>query len=186
KYTSEVKNRGSQTLREIIKASANEGHPITFLVYSLLLPWAAEVVCEFHIPIALLSTVLDIYYYYFNGNFDINVENCKDTSWSIELQGLPLVKSHDLPSFILPTNSEKFNHLQSFKEQVETLEEETNPIVLVNSFDALEPEALKAIDKYILIGIGPLIPSAFLDGKYPSDISFGGDLFENQTHISSG
>ncbi|CAK9167337.1 unnamed protein product [Ilex paraguariensis] len=172
KYQLEIKNRGSQTLREIIKASANEGRPITCLVAN-----------EFHIPYALLwiqsATVLDIYYYYFNGCFDITVENCKDPLWSIELQGLPLVKSNDLPSFILPTNSEMFiNALQLFKEQVEALDEETNPIVLVNSFDALEPEALKAIDKYNLIGIGPLIPSAFLDGKDPSDTSFGGDLFE--------
>ncbi|CAK9158866.1 unnamed protein product [Ilex paraguariensis] len=109
-------------------------------LFCLLLPWAAKVAREFHIPAALLwiqsATVLDIYYYYFNGSFDINVENCKDPSWSIELQGLPLV---------------------------ETLEEETNPIVLVSSFNALEPEALKAIDKYNLIGIGLLIPSAFLD-----------------------
>ncbi|CAK9167336.1 unnamed protein product, partial [Ilex paraguariensis] len=182
KYVSEIKNRGSQTLREIIKTSANEGRPITCLVYNLLLPWAAEVAREVHIPAALLwiqpATVLHIYYYYFHAGFDISVENCKDPSWSIELPGLTLIKSQDLPSFILPSNSDKFNALQHFKEQFETLDEETNPIVLVNSFDALEPEALKAIDKYNLIGIGPLIPSAFLDGKDPSDTSFGGDLFE--------
>ncbi|CAK9139692.1 unnamed protein product [Ilex paraguariensis] len=182
KYMSEVRNHGSQTLREIIKATANEGRPITCLVYSLLLSWAAEVAREVHIPAALLwiqpATVLHIYYYYFHAGFDISVENCKDPLWSIELPGLPLIKSHDLPSFILPSNSDKFNGLQYFKEQFETLDEETNPIVLVNSFDALEPEALKAIDKYNLIGIGPLIPSAFLDGKDPSDTSFGGDLFE--------
>ncbi|CAK9133717.1 unnamed protein product [Ilex paraguariensis] len=182
KYMSEIRNRGSQTLREIINASGNEGRPITCLVYSLLLPWAAVVAREFHISAALLwiqsATVLDIYYYYFNGCFAINVENCEDPSWSIELPGLPLVKSHDLPSFILPANSDIFNTLQSFKEHVETLDEETNPTVLVNSFDSLEPEALKVIDKYNLIGIGPLIPSAFLDGKDPSDTSFGGDLFD--------
>ncbi|CAK9133716.1 unnamed protein product [Ilex paraguariensis] len=187
-YMSKIRNRGSQFLKEIIKASANEGRPITCLVYSLLLPWAAEVAREFHIPAALLwiqpATVLDIYYYYFHGFFDINVENCKDPSWSIELPGLPLVKSHDLPSYILPSNSNKFNPLQFFKEQVETVDEETNPIILVNSFDALEPEALKAIDKYNLIGIGPLIPSAFLDGNDPTDTSFGGDLFDkSNTYI---
>ncbi|CAK9133719.1 unnamed protein product [Ilex paraguariensis] len=139
-------------------------------------------------PAALLwiqpATVLDIYYYYFHGFFDINVENCKNPSWPIELPGLPLVKTHDLPSFVVPSNSDKFNRLQFFKEQVETVDEETKPIILVNSFDALEPEALKAIDKYNLIGIGPLIPSAFLDGKDPTDTSFGGDLFDkSNTYI---
>ncbi|CAK9149138.1 unnamed protein product [Ilex paraguariensis] len=179
---SEIRNRGSQTLRDIIKASADEGRPITCLVYGLFLPWAAKVAREFDIAAALLwsqpATVLDIYHYYFHDYIDINVENCKDPSWSIELPGLPLLKIHDLPSFILPSNSGEFNALQSIQEQLEILDEETSPTVLVNSFDALEPEALKAIDKYNLIGIGPLIPSAFLDGKEPSDTSFGGDLFQ--------
>ncbi|CAK9185493.1 unnamed protein product, partial [Ilex paraguariensis] len=58
-------------------------------------------------------------------------------------------------------------------EQVETLDEETNPIILVKSFNALEPEALKAVNKYNLIGIGTLIPSTFLGGKELSDTSFG-------------
>ncbi|KAL0298227.1 UNVERIFIED_CONTAM: Crocetin glucosyltransferase, chloroplastic [Sesamum angustifolium] len=53
-----------------------------------------------------------------------------------------------------------------------------NEAVLVNTFDSLESDALKAIDKYELIGVGPLIPSAFLDGKDLSDTSFGGDLFQ--------
>ncbi|RVW31117.1 Crocetin glucosyltransferase, chloroplastic [Vitis vinifera] len=61
--------------------------------------------------------------------------------------------------------------------QLEQLNRESNPRVLVNSFDALESEALRAINKFKLMGIGPLLPSAFLDGKDPSDTSFGGDLF---------
>ncbi|KAF5951099.1 hypothetical protein HYC85_013092 [Camellia sinensis] len=72
------------------------------------------------------------------------------------------------PAFALPT----------LKELVDTLDEETNPKVLVNTCDALELESLKAIQKYNLIGIGQLIPSAFLDGRDPSDTSFAGDLFK--------
>lgn len=49
--------------------------------------------------------------------------------------------------------------------------------MLVNTFDALEAEAMRAVDRINLIGIGPLISSAFLDGKDSSDTSFGGDLF---------
>jgi len=69
--------------------------------------------------------------------------------------------------------------LCSFQEQLEALEKESKPRILVNTFDALEPDALRAIEKYNLIGIGPLIPSAFLDGKDPSDTCFGGDLFQS-------
>jgi anthocyanidin 3-O-glucoside 5-O-glucosyltransferase len=64
------------------------------------------------------------------------------------------------------------------QEQLEQLSQETNPKVLVNSFDALELGAMNATEKFNLIGIGPLIPSAFLDGKDPLDKSFGGDLFQ--------
>ncbi|KAI8002464.1 hypothetical protein LOK49_LG08G02232 [Camellia lanceoleosa] len=140
---SEIRINSSLAIGEIIATSAAEGRPVTYLVYTLLLPWAAKVARDCHIPSALLwiqpATVLDIYYYYFN----------------------------DIYSLSLPT----------FKEHIETLDAEPNPKVLVNTFDALEPEALKAIGKYNLIGIGPLIPSVFLDGKDPSDSSFKGDLF---------
>ncbi|XVF15039.1 hypothetical protein REPUB_Repub09cG0115100 [Reevesia pubescens] len=37
---------------------------------------------------------------------------------------------------------------------------------------------MKAMDKYYLVGIGPLTPSAFVDGKEPSETSFRGDLFK--------
>ncbi|KAA8536382.1 hypothetical protein F0562_028860 [Nyssa sinensis] len=68
---SKIRSRSSQTLREIITASAKEGHPVTCLVYTLLHPWATEVDHNLHIPSVLTwkqpATVLDIYYFYFNG-----------------------------------------------------------------------------------------------------------------------
>ncbi|KAI5599672.1 hypothetical protein BDE02_02G211900 [Populus trichocarpa] len=178
-FTSELKRRGSQTLNELIVDSAKEGKPVTCLVYTMLLHWASEVARAQHLPAALLwiqpATVFDIYYYYFNGYGDI-FNNCKDTSYAIELPGLPPLASRDLPSFVLPSNTYTFA-LQMFQEQLEQLSQETNPKVLVNSFDALELGAMNATEKFNLIGIGPLIPSAFLDGKDPLDKSFGGDIF---------
>ncbi|KAL2469458.1 UDP-glycosyltransferase 75D1 [Abeliophyllum distichum] len=179
-YMTEIRNRGSDTLRDTILDSANQGRRVTCLVYSLLLPWAAAVAREVHIPCALLwiqpATVLDLYYYYFNGYGEEINNSSDDPSWAIQLPRLPLLAKRDIPSFMLPSNSYKFA-LPSFKEQLETLDAETKPKVLVNTFDALEPDALKAIEHYDLIGIGPLIPSAFLDGKDPSDKAVGGDLF---------
>ncbi|KAI3470049.1 hypothetical protein Pfo_026712 [Paulownia fortunei] len=147
RYMTEIRNHGSKTLKDIIFIAADHGRPVTCLVYTLLLPWASEVAREVHIPSALLwvqpATVLDIYYYYFNGFGDEIMASWNDPSWKIQLPGVPLLSK-----------------------------------LLVNTFDALEPDAIKAIDKYELIGVGPLIPSAFLDGKDPSDKSFGGDLFQ--------
>ncbi|XP_059300300.1 UDP-glycosyltransferase 75C1 [Lycium ferocissimum] len=187
RYMSEIRSRGSQTLKDIILKSSDEGRPVTSLVYTLLLPWAAEVAREHHIPCALLwiqpATVLDIYYYYFNGYEDEMKSSTNDPNWCIQLPRLPLLKSEDLPSFLVASSSKlddgKYGSaLPTFKEQLDTLDGEENPKVLVNTFDALEPEALKAIEKYNLIGIGPLVPSSFFDGKDPLDSAFGGDLFQ--------
>ncbi|KAJ0080039.1 hypothetical protein Patl1_24470 [Pistacia atlantica] len=116
--------------------------------------------------------VFDAYYYYFYGYGDMIKQNAKNGSCLTELLGLPSLSSCDLPFFLLP--SDKCPHiLEPFQEQMEALHEESNPKI----FDALESEALIAIDKFNMIIVGPLIPSAFLDGKDPSDTSFGEDLF---------
>ncbi|KAM5569674.1 phloretin 4'-O-glucosyltransferase-like [Rosa sericea] len=184
-FMSELKRRGKQAITDLVVSSASEGHPYTCILCTLLLPWVAELARDLHLPTALLwiqpATVFDIYYYYFNGYKDlinINTAANSDPSCAVEIPGLPLaLKSRDLPSFIVATNPYS-GALPLFEEQFEKLGQESRPIILVNTFDALEPEALKAIDKYNLIGIGPLMPSAFLDGKDPSDKSFGGDLFQ--------
>ncbi|XP_061373027.1 phloretin 4'-O-glucosyltransferase-like [Gastrolobium bilobum] len=188
-YASELKRRGSEFVTNLIASSAEEGNPFTCLVYSLLLNWAAEVARGIHLPTAMLwvqpATVLDISYYYFHGYDDYISEKTKEPSCSIELPGLPLLLAPgDLPSYLLaPNSSVSLSVIVSlFKEQFDELDVETNPTILVNTFEALEPEALRAVDKFNMIPIGPLIPSAFLDGKDATDTSFGGDIF----HPSNG
>ncbi|KAB1213511.1 Anthocyanidin 3-O-glucoside 5-O-glucosyltransferase [Morella rubra] len=180
-YMSQLRCRGSKALAGLIVSSANAGRPVTCVVYSLL-PWAAVMARELNIPSGLLwiqpVAVLDIYYYYFNGYGDVISNTSNEPFYSIELLGLPLLTSRDLPSFMHASNTYNFA-LPLFQEQLEELENESTPRILVNTFDALEPEALRVIRNFTLIGIGPLnIPSAFLDRKDPSDTSFGGALFE--------
>ncbi|XP_051127975.1 UDP-glycosyltransferase 75C1-like [Andrographis paniculata] len=181
KHMADLITNGSKALRDAVAAAAR---PVTRLVYTLLLPWATQVARECNIPCALLwiqpATVLDLYYYYFHGFQDEITSNSADPSWRLHLPGgLPPFSKRDLPSFILPTTSEKDKFaLALFKEQVDVLDGEERPKVLVNTFDALEAEALKAIHGYEQIAIGPLIPSAFLDGQDSTDKSFGCDLFE--------
>ncbi|KAF5750241.1 crocetin glucosyltransferase chloroplastic-like [Tripterygium wilfordii] len=177
----QFKHYGIQNLRTLI-TTINQDRPITRVVYSLLLPWVATVASEFHIPSTLLwnqpAALLNIYYRYFNGYGGLIKERVvNDPSFSVELPGLPPLTSVDLPSFFLPSNVYAFA-LPLFKEHLEILNSETNPKVLVNTFDELEFETLKALDKYNLVGVGPLIPSAFLDETDPSDTCFGGDLFK--------
>ncbi|KAF8391901.1 hypothetical protein HHK36_022241 [Tetracentron sinense] len=179
-FMSEFRRLGSKNLTDILVSFANEGRPVTCLIYTLLLPWAVTVASNLQIPSVLFwiqpATVFDVYYYFFNGYGDFITKNGNDPSWFIELPGLPLLTSRDLPSFFLPSNT-NLSALSLFQELLENVVGEAKPTVLINSFDALEVDAMKAVDKVNLIGIGPLIPSAFLDGKDPLDKSFGGDLF---------
>ncbi|XP_057547467.1 crocetin glucosyltransferase, chloroplastic-like [Amaranthus tricolor] len=183
-YLSTFRQRGANTLETLFQKSASKGKHVTCVVYTLLLPWAAEVARKFHVPSALLwiqpATVFDVYYYYFNGYGDIIKECEKDPSWSLELPNLPFkLVTRDLPSFLLPSNPFLYTFaLPTFQEQMEQLEKEEKPRILVNSFEDLEIHAFKSIEKLSLVPIGPLLPSAFLDGKDPSDKSFGGDLFQ--------
>ncbi|KAL6343168.1 hypothetical protein AAG906_020966 [Vitis piasezkii] len=182
---SEIKRQGTLKLIELVLECADQGRPVACIVYTMIFDWAQEVARRVQVLSAYFwnqaTTVFDIYYYYFNGYGDEVRNKSIDPSSSIELPGLePLFTSRDLPSFLLPSNKLTFV-LESFQKNFEVLSQDENPKVLLNTFDALEPKALRALGKLKLIGIGPLIPSAFLDTKDPTDISFGGDLFQGST-----
>ncbi|XP_022740226.1 crocetin glucosyltransferase, chloroplastic-like [Durio zibethinus] len=181
-YMAEIKRCGSQTLREFLAQSIDRGTNFTCIVYCTLVPWVATVAREFHIPTTLLwnqpASLLNIYYHYFKGYDEIISKDINDPSFLVKIPGLPLLSRHDLPSFFIPPNSHVMS-LLAFKAHIEILDQETNPRVLVNTFDVLEAEAIKAIDKYYkLVGIGPLIPTAFLGRKKLAETSSGGDLFK--------
>ncbi|KAL0431181.1 UNVERIFIED_CONTAM: UDP-glycosyltransferase 75C1 [Sesamum radiatum] len=177
-FMSALRNHGSKAVEDAIRAKQEEGHPFTRVIYTLLVPWAGQVASHLQIPVSLLwiqpATVFGVYFYYFNNYFDAARSN-----EVIKLPGLRVFEPTDLPSFLFPSKTNVYDFvLPYFTENFEILNRENSPIVLVNTFQALEPEPLSVIDKYKLMAIGPLIPSAFLDGKDPSDTSFGGDLIK--------
>ncbi|GLT80570.1 hypothetical protein SLA2020_520030 [Shorea laevis] len=178
----ELERCGSQAFREFVAGRIKEGTGFTHIIYSLLFPWVATVAREFQIPITFLwvqaASMLNIYYQCYRTDYgDFISKNIDDPSISVELPRLTPLKSVDLPSFLPPSNRYQ-SAIPTIRRDVQMLNEETKPKVLVNTFDALEAEALKAIQNYNMVGIDPLIPSAFLDGKNPSDTSFGGDIFK--------
>ncbi|KAK7816081.1 crocetin glucosyltransferase [Quercus suber] len=147
KQWDQLKRNGSKALTDLIVSTANK----QCIVYTMLLPWVVDVARELHLPSALLwiqpAMVFDIYYYYYNGFADVIGKDSDDRpSCSIQLPGLPLLAARDLPSFLLASNPYALLR-PKFQAQLEALEEESNPRVLVNTFDALEPEALKALGK---------------------------------------
>ena len=169
KQGDQIKRNGSKALTDLIVSTANK----QCIVYTTFLPWVADVAHELHLPSALLwiqpAMVLDIYYYYYNGFADVIGNDSDDRpSCSIQLPGLPLLTTRDVPSFLLASNPYAFAPV-TIQTQFAALEKESNPRVLVNTFDELEPEALKALEKLNLVSVGPLVPYSILDGKDPSN-----------------
>lgn len=153
KRSANLKNNGEKALSEFIEANENGDSPVTCLVYTLLLNWAPKVASRFQLPSALLwiqpALVFDIYYNHFNGD---NNNSC------LEFKNLPSLETRDLPSFLTPAENNQGPYAL-FQELMELLREETNPKILVNTFDSLEQEALKAIPSVEMVAVGPLLPS---------------------------
>ncbi|KAF8015950.1 hypothetical protein BT93_H1484 [Corymbia citriodora subsp. variegata] len=183
-YMDELDRRGSQTLSDLIALNHGNGRRFSGVFYTNLLPWVAEVACSHGIPSTLVwiqpATVLDFYYYYFHGYGDLIQSTGDIPSVPVQLPGLPPLMACDVPSFCNAKNEYNFS-LPLFQRHFEVLLEEANPRILANTFDALEPDAIRAIDKFEVNGIVPLIPSTFLDRQDPSDNSFGGDLFKSSS-----
>ncbi|AET04103.1 putative crocetin glucosyltransferase [Medicago truncatula] len=178
-YTSQFNTRGSDFITNLILSAKQESKPFTCLLYTIIIPWAPRVARGFNLRSAKLwiepATVFDILYYYFHGYSNhINNQNQNQNQTTIELPGLPFTLSpRDIPSFLFTSNPSVLSFVfPYFQQDFHELDVETNPIILVNTFEALEPEALRAVDTHHnlkMIPIGPLIPS---------DTSFSGDLLQ--------
>lgn len=178
-----LKNTGAAEVTRLIQTLAVQGRSVTMVIYGILLPWVAVVAREFNIPSAFFAvqsaTVYAIYQQYFHRQCHGGeiTENIVDPSLSIKIPNLPVFSSRDLPSILLPS-SRYFAFAAVLQQHIKNLEDDPKPCVLINTFDDLEIESIKAIEKIEVISVGPLIPSAFADGIDPSDKSFGCDLFE--------
>ncbi|WRX14811.1 hypothetical protein QQP08_007298, partial [Theobroma cacao] len=165
---------GSQTLTDLLLASGE------FLdILSHAVSWVADVAGAMSIPSAFLciqaAALLAIYHHYLNSQTGAYDSKIKCPPSVIKFEGLPPFEWKDLPCFLLPNSPLSFI-TTGFQKHIQVLEKDPNPCVLINTFDALEEYAIKALahDSNInLITIGPLVPS---------DNFVGCDLFENSCH----
>ncbi|KAG6422983.1 hypothetical protein SASPL_113366 [Salvia splendens] len=177
KFFLDLSQHGIKAVEDAVAAKRAEGRPYTRIVYNLLVPWAGRVARRLGVPFTLLwiqpAALFSVYFHYYSKKFNPSDE-------MIELPGLPRLRRGDLPSFFLETNPSAYNLvIPTLIDNFEILDgEDERATVVVNTFDALEAEALRDLDKYRMLAIGPLIPSAFLDGADQSDSSFGGDLIQ--------
>lgn len=182
-YLQELKRVGSQNLKKLVDKLSDEDHAVTFLIYTLLLPWAADVARDCHVPSAFLAiqsaTANAIYNHLFSIKNDgvYSSGNEIELTFPLKLPELPLFSRNDIPTFLLH-NDPHFFVSPVMREHVQNLEHDPNPRVLINTFEEFEHKSLKLLEEIGILSIGPLIPSAFTDGNELEDKSFGCDLFE--------
>ncbi|PWA66078.1 UDP-glucuronosyl/UDP-glucosyltransferase [Artemisia annua] len=153
---------GSCAVADIISSAAAEGQPFDNVVYSILVPWAATVAMAHGVKTTLFwcqsAVMCDIYYYLFNGYKDLISDTKNNSTIPISLPGLPPLINADLPSVFWPSSPKEHGFfLEIVKDHIDVLR--IAPRVLVNTFEKLETEYIKLVDKLDLIPVGPLIPS---------------------------
>uniref|UniRef100_A0A0E0LD49 Glycosyltransferase n=1 Tax=Oryza punctata TaxID=4537 RepID=A0A0E0LD49_ORYPU len=166
-YMASFHASGRRSVGEMVDALAARGRPVSSIVYTLLLPWAADVARERGVPSALYwiqpVAVLAIYYHYFHGLAGVVDEHRRDHSFVLEFPGLPPMAAGDLPSFLTDATdpSDYFHSIfTTFRDLFDTLDRETpKATVLINVFQELEVNTLAAVGAYDVLPIGPVLPS---------------------------
>ncbi|OIT38227.1 PREDICTED: crocetin glucosyltransferase, chloroplastic-like isoform X1 [Nicotiana attenuata] len=188
-YLNDLKRVGSENLKNLLQKFTDDGYPVTCLVYTILFTWVAEVAREYHAPSAFLAiqcaAAFAIYYHLFTTNNGIYSSTTEiEPSFPIKLPESPLFSRDDIPTFLLQSDSASSFMIPVMREHIKILENDPNPRVLINTFDALEEKSLKIFEKIGVSSIGPLIPSAFCDGNDVNDKSFGCELFDKSENYS--
>ncbi|KAK1373212.1 Glycosyltransferase [Heracleum sosnowskyi] len=179
---SALKRLGPQKLSKLLQNLSENGSPVSFIVYSLLLPWVAKVAREMHIPSAFLfiqsAISFAIIHRFFNSYDGLHANNDNfGHDVSIKLPKLPLFTAHDIPSFLLPDNEYHSFMVPIYREHIQTLEKDPNSCVLVNTFDALEKDVMYSIPGIKFFPVGPLFSSSiFNKNELNIDKSFGGNM----------
>ncbi|CAL5039195.1 unnamed protein product [Urochloa decumbens] len=163
---------GHATLSAAVSRLAARGHPVTRIVYTFLVPWVPGVARAHGVPAALFwiqpAAVLAVYYRYFHGHAAALAacangggEDPGAASGGVCLPGMPPLPPEALPSIVSITSPEHRHHLllDLLRDLFQSLDEH-RPMVLVNTFDALEHDALRAVPELEVAAVGPVVPAA--------------------------
>jgi UDP-glucoronosyl and UDP-glucosyl transferase len=166
----------------------SSGRPVSCIIYTLLLPWAADVARDHGIPSALYwiqpATVFAIYYHYYNGYGELVKSNHHEPSYLLELPGLQPYKIKDLPNFLNQSfnESDPFHSVylafdQLFQSLLEERDDNSKPIVLINTFAELEERELSIFTELEMLPVGPLLP---VMANQNGESENGGSLFRHE------
>lgn len=176
-YMASFHTVGPRSVGEIVDALAARGRPVSRVVYTLLLPWAADVGRTRGVPSALYwiqpVSVFAIYYHYFHGHAGVVIDHRHDPSFVVQLPGLAPQAVGDLPSFLTDSTdpSDIFHSIYTtLRDLFDTIDRETpKATVLVNTCQELEVDALTAVGAHDVLPIGPVLPSGDEAGLFKQD-----------------
>ncbi|KAL3501241.1 hypothetical protein ACH5RR_035690 [Cinchona calisaya] len=176
-YLKSFTENGSRTLSEIICKYQKTDSPITCVVYDSFLPWALDVARQHGIYGASFFTnsvtVCAIFCHIHHGTLALPL---KQEELPLTLPGLPALHSPDVPSFIKAPESYPA-YLAMKMSQYSNLEKAD--WIFSNSFEELEGKEAKSVSKlWPAKLIGPMVPSAYLDGRIEGDKGYGASLWK--------
>ncbi|KAK9064515.1 hypothetical protein SSX86_015897 [Deinandra increscens subsp. villosa] len=176
-FLESFKSNGSRTLTQLIKKHQKTNNPITCIVYDSFLPWALEVAKENGIlggPFFTNSAAVTAVFGRIYGGrlkLPVRVEDCP-----VVVPGVPALNLEDLPSFLNAPESYPA-YLRMKLNQFSNLEEAD--WIFSNTFQSLESEVVKGMsEQWHAKLIGPMVPSAYLDGRIGGDKGYGASLWK--------
>lgn len=166
-YLTRTRAFGSETLSALLDRLKQDGKPVTHVIYSILMTWVPGMAKAHGIPSIQFwiqpATILAIYYHLFRGYKDTIMSLLNDPMAEIKLPCLPPLKIRELPSFarIADEDNPYYQVVGLLEHTIDTLENESadgvKPKILVNSFDELESDVIRSMEKKLdLISVGPM------------------------------
>ncbi|XP_061991709.1 UDP-glycosyltransferase 74B1-like [Rosa rugosa] len=176
-FLQSFKANGSRTLSQVLKKFEDSEFPVNCVVYDSFLPWALDVAKEHGIFGASFFTnsasVCSILLHIHHGLISLPF---KLEDMPLVIPGLPPLDIADLPGMLKKPDSNPA-YLRMQLNQYSNLDKAD--WIFGNTFQALESEAAKGVAKlWPAKLIGPMIPSAYLDGQIKGDRGYGASLWK--------
>uniref|UniRef100_A0A0D9XEN5 Uncharacterized protein n=1 Tax=Leersia perrieri TaxID=77586 RepID=A0A0D9XEN5_9ORYZ len=185
---------GRETFAAVFDRLAACGRPpVTCVVYTFVMWWAADLAREKGIPRAMYwiqpAAMLAVYYGYLHAGGNVQrlvADHADEPEFEVAMPGLPPMAIRDLPSFFTDLTDRRlaavFYGVRRTLEQVETdrpigeITAREKPMVLVNTTEELEADVIAAVfpDLHV-IPIGPAVG----DGNAAAPSKKSNDMYEH-------
>ncbi|CAN1311129.1 UDP-glycosyltransferase 74B1 [Linum perenne] len=176
-FLQSFKSNGSRTLSSLVEKFEFSDCPVTCIVYDSFLPWAFDVAKSHGVYGAAFFTnsvtVCSIFCRVSNGEVELGMAGKEG---GLDVPGLPHLGLSDLPTFLRFPESYP-TYLAMKMCQYTNLE--MVDWIFSNSFQELESKEAASVKQHWPAKlIGPMVPSAYLDGRIDGDRGYGASLWK--------